>query len=79
MRNTLHAALALAAAATLSPAAYAQNTMEQQYSSWPSYDGDDLELKVDDAGTHFTLWSPSAEAPKCSYTAATATPQQKTP
>jgi len=42
MRNTLHAALALAAAATLSPAAYAQNTMEQQYSSWPSYDGDDL-------------------------------------
>ena len=35
--------------------------MEQQYSSWPSYDGDDLELKVDDAGTHFTLWSPSAE------------------
>ena len=61
MRNTLHAALALAAAATLSPAAYAQNTMEQQYSSWPSYDGDDLELKVDDAGTHFTLWSPSAE------------------
>lgn len=36
--------------------------MEQDYLKWPTYTGDDLELKVDDNGTRFTLWSPSAEA-----------------
>lgn len=30
--------------------------------AYPTYNGDDLELKVDDKGTHFTLWSPGAEA-----------------
>lgn len=32
--------------------------------AYPVYDGDDLELKVDASGTHFTLWSPGAEAVK---------------
>ncbi len=30
--------------------------------SWPTYDGDDLELSVDANGTHFALWSPKADA-----------------
>lgn len=64
MRKTLRAAMALAAAAAISPAIHAQTSMEQQYASWPSYDGDDLELKVDNTGTHFTLWSPKADAVK---------------
>lgn len=28
---------------------------------FPVYDGDDLELTVNDSGTHFALWSPEAE------------------
>ncbi len=37
---------------------------EPDYNSWPTYSGEDLELMVDQAGTHFTLWSPQAEAVK---------------
>lgn len=36
--------------------------METAYASLPAYNGDDLELKVDNQGTHFTLWSPQAQA-----------------
>lgn len=36
--------------------------METIYASLPSYDGDDLELVVNNQGTHFTLWSPQSEA-----------------
>ncbi|MBO4942261.1 MAG: type I pullulanase [Muribaculaceae bacterium] len=43
------------------PAIMAQIS-ETEYMSWPAYDGDDLEVKVDATGTHFTLWSPKAEA-----------------
>ncbi len=32
------------------------------YATYPSYAGTDLELTVDARGTHFTLWSPKAEA-----------------
>lgn len=31
------------------------------YAQWPIYNGDDLGVKVDELGTHFTLWSPKAE------------------
>ncbi len=41
----------------------AQNN-DDRYDSWPVYSGDDFELKVDTAGTHFTLWSPAASAVK---------------
>lgn len=41
----------------------AQNN-DDRYDSWPVYSGDDLELKVDSVGTHFTLWSPAASAVK---------------
>ena len=50
-------ALGLAAPLTL-----AQADTDSRFDSWPSYSGDDLELKVDASGTHFTLWSPEAEA-----------------
>lgn len=33
-------------------------------SSLPTYNGEDLELKVDNNGTHFALWSPQANAAK---------------
>lgn len=35
---------------------------EREYDAWPVYEGDDLELKVDEEGTHFALWSPKADA-----------------
>lgn len=35
---------------------------EAVLNSYPTYNGDDLELKVDARGTHFALWSPGAEA-----------------
>ena len=60
MRKTLCATLA-AAALCMPAGIYAQQNMESSYANWPTYDGDDLELKVDEAGTHFTLWSPKAE------------------
>ena len=40
----------------------AQTDMEKAYATFPTYNGEDLELKVDNQGTHFTLWSPQAEA-----------------
>ena len=40
----------------------AQSTYDQQFVSYPTYTGSDLELKVDAAGTHWRLWSPKAEA-----------------
>lgn len=52
------------ATAALAPMAFADTAMENSYLTWPAYDGDDLELKVDNSGTHFTLWSPKAEAVK---------------
>ncbi|MDE6489550.1 MAG: type I pullulanase, partial [Muribaculaceae bacterium] len=36
-------------------------TCDDKYASWPTYPGEDLELVVDQSGTHFTLWSPEAQ------------------
>ncbi len=44
------------------PALNANNSMNQNYASLPAYNGEDLELKVDNSGTHFRLWSPQATA-----------------
>ena len=51
-------------ALTLGISAFAADSidMETSYASLPSYNGDDLELIVNNSGTHFTLWSPQAEA-----------------
>ena len=35
---------------------------DARFASFPAYEGSDLELLVDSSGTHFTLWSPEAEA-----------------
>lgn len=38
----------------------AQSTYDAQFVEYPTYSGDDLELSVDNSGTHFKLWSPKA-------------------
>ncbi len=40
----------------------ATTNMDSNYVSLPAYDGDDLELTVDNEGTHFRVWSPQADA-----------------
>ena len=42
--------------------ANANNSMESNYASLPSYNGEDLELLVNNSGTHFRLWSPQSTA-----------------
>lgn len=42
------------------PIAKAQSSYDSKFLSYPIYSGDDLELSVDDSGTHFRLWSPKA-------------------
>lgn len=52
----------MAMTASLTASAYAAvPTVEDIYNSYPVYDGNDLELVVDNSGTHFTLWSPAAQ------------------
>lgn len=60
----LNLKIPFASAALIMPAVLlsAQQSMDKQYSSWPVYSGNDLELSVDDRGTNFRLWSPRAEA-----------------
>lgn len=43
-------------------ASNATPNMESSYASLPAYNGEDLELTVDNNGTHFRLWSPTATA-----------------
>lgn len=61
MHLKLHTPILAAAIIFAAPAIMAQ-TNETEYKSWPAYDGDDLEETVDASGTHFTLWSPKADA-----------------
>ena len=39
----------------------ARSAYDKQFENYPTYNGDDLELTVDNKGTHFRLWSPKAE------------------
>lgn len=41
--------------------ASAQSDYDSQFLTYPTYDGDDLELTVDASGTSFRLWSPKAQ------------------
>ncbi len=46
----------------LNPTAVAaQSRFDEQFVSYPTYSGNDLELLVDNSGTHFRLWSPKAQ------------------
>ncbi len=67
MKQTIKAGIMLTAVLSGAFAAGARNSnlpqyMESEYASWPVYGGSDLELTVDNSGTHFALWSPKAEA-----------------
>jgi pullulanase len=54
-------AMLVAVALGASAAAVAQSYPDKDFALWPSYGGDDLELTIDNKGTHFTLWSPQAD------------------
>lgn len=43
---------------------HAQSNFDEQFVAYPTYNGDDLELLVDNSGTHFKLWSPKAQEAK---------------
>lgn len=63
MKHKLLATAVITLAACSSIVTMAQNNNpDARFDSFPVYSGDDLELKVDNAGTHFTLWSPEAAA-----------------
>lgn len=67
MKRKFKAGLVLTAALAGAVSAPVRSTnlpryMESEYATWPAYNGSDLELSVDASGTHFTLWSPKAEA-----------------
>lgn len=44
--------------------AAAQSKFDAQFMSYPTYDGSDLEMTVDDSSTNFKLWSPKASEVK---------------
>ena len=52
------AAAFLAGSYACDAAAQTNSTFDAQFIEWPTYNGDDLELTVDNSGTHFKLWSP---------------------
>lgn len=52
---------ALALTAVGGASSQARSTYDEQFVSYPTYSGDDLELTVSDAGTAFRLWSPKAQ------------------
>lgn len=60
--NAYLKALAAFAATGCMTVTAAEPTSDSQYLSWPSYDGNDLEMVVGGGSTRFTLWSPDAEA-----------------
>lgn len=55
------AAILTAWVATGSISTSAASNYDRQFEDYPTYCGDDLELKVDNNGTHFRLWSPKAQ------------------
>ncbi|MDE6380505.1 MAG: type I pullulanase [Muribaculaceae bacterium] len=57
----LSAAILMTGMASGSLTVSARSTYDQQFADYPTYNGEDLELKVDAKGTHFRLWSPKAE------------------
>ncbi len=57
MNNVLKFSAAMILPLMASMPAYADD-----YDSWPTYNGNDLELSVTPQGAKFTLWSPTAEA-----------------
>ncbi len=64
MRNAmtlLSATLIMTGIGAPSLSASERSKYDEQFASYPLYNGDDLELKIDSTGTHFRLWSPQAQ------------------
>lgn len=59
--SSIMAAILLAGGLTLTGAAQTNSTYDARFIEWPTYNGSDLELTVDNSGTHFRLWSPKAK------------------
>ncbi|MGN0223303.1 MAG: hypothetical protein ACI4AM_04670, partial [Muribaculaceae bacterium] len=59
LNSTSLSATILAGAALL---AMPMHAADEQYASWPTYNGSDLEMVVDSQSTRFALWSPEADA-----------------
>ena len=57
----LSAALLMSGISQQLMTASARSTYDQKFVDYPTYNGDDLELVVNNTGTHFRLWSPKAE------------------
>lgn len=64
-KSSIYSSFAIASmcvASFINPATIvAQSKYDSQFLSYPTYSGDDLEVTVDESGTHFLLWSPKAE------------------
>lgn len=58
---TMTAALLAAGTTILPMSVAAQSNFDARFIGYPTYNGNDLELSVDNSGTHFRLWSPGAE------------------
>ncbi len=58
---TMTALLMTAGSVATTSQVMAQSTYDSQFISYPTYNGDDLELSVNNSGTHFRLWSPEAQ------------------
>ena len=60
MKSSLKYIMMIVTLSIASPIAIAQSNFDARYNDFPIYEGDDLELTVDNHGTHFRLWSPEA-------------------
>ena len=59
--TVMTAALMLSGTSYISSPAFAAGKYDEQFLDYPTYSGEDLELSVDESGTHFRLWSPKAQ------------------
>lgn len=62
MKNTILPLRASVIACGMLMTSAAMASVDDKYLSWEAYDGNDLEMTVNETGTHFALWSPEAQA-----------------
>lgn len=61
LKYIMASAIILNASALMPDLCFGQSNYDSQFKDYPVYSGEDLELLVDNSGTHFRLWSPKAE------------------
>ena len=64
MKQFKNFALPFAVAITMMTSCQTTPVADGDYNNYPVYKGDDLEMRVDEDGTRFTLWSPTADSVK---------------